>query len=113
MSESMMANFNDEIKQILSKYPSFSDDDAFVYWYVNYLTGSEKDSEDAITGISNDKGIDAIWIDDDSKTVEKNIKILSAKNTQLEEKFNDLLQYLRTNKIEVPENGINAAKLLT
>ncbi|MEC4849007.1 MAG: tyrosine-type recombinase/integrase [Nitrosarchaeum sp.] len=38
----------------------------------------------------------------DFKTVEKNIKILSAKNTQLEEKFNDLLQYLRTNKIEVP-----------
>ncbi|GEM_PF-3846398 len=38
----------------------------------------------------------------DFETVEKNIKILSAKNTQLEEKFNDLLQYLRTNKIEVP-----------
>ena len=38
----------------------------------------------------------------DFKTVEKNIKILSAKNTQLEEKFNDLLQYLRTNSIEVP-----------
>ena len=38
----------------------------------------------------------------DFKTVEKNIKILSAKNSQLEEKFNDLLQYLRTNKIEVP-----------
>ena len=36
------------------------------------------------------------------KTVEKNIKILSAKNTQLEEKFNDLLSYLRNNKIEVP-----------
>lgn len=38
----------------------------------------------------------------DFKTVEKNIKNLSEKNTQLEEKFNDLLQYLRTNKIEVP-----------
>ncbi len=38
----------------------------------------------------------------DFETVEKNIKKLSEKNTQLEEKFNDLLQYLRTNKIEVP-----------
>ncbi|WP_179371563.1 tyrosine-type recombinase/integrase [Nitrosopumilus ureiphilus] len=38
----------------------------------------------------------------DFETVEKNIKMLSAKNTQMEEKFNDLLQYLRTNKIEVP-----------
>lgn len=38
----------------------------------------------------------------DFVTVEKNIKKLSEKNSQLEEKFNDLLQYLRTNKIEVP-----------
>ena len=38
----------------------------------------------------------------DFETVEKNIKKLSEKNTQLEEKFNDLLQYLKTNSIEVP-----------
>jgi len=39
----------------------------------------------------------------DFEAVEKNIKALSAKNTQLEEKFNDLLQYLRTNSIQTPE----------
>jgi hypothetical protein len=33
---------------------------------------------------------------------QKNIKVLSAKNSQLEKKFNDLLQYLRTNSIEIP-----------
>jgi len=38
----------------------------------------------------------------DLEAVEKNIKVLSAKNSQLEEKFNDLLQYLSTNSIEVP-----------
>jgi len=38
----------------------------------------------------------------DFVAVEKNIKKLSEKNTQLEEKFNDLLQYLRSNSIEVP-----------
>ena len=38
----------------------------------------------------------------DFETVEKNIKKLSEKNSQLEEKFNDLLAYLRTNKIDVP-----------
>ncbi|KER07059.1 Tyrosine recombinase XerC protein [Marine Group I thaumarchaeote SCGC AAA799-E16] len=38
----------------------------------------------------------------DFETVEKNIKKISEKNSQLEEKFNDLLDYLRTNKIEVP-----------
>jgi integrase len=38
----------------------------------------------------------------DFETVDKNIKTLTAKNTQLEDKFNDLLQYLRTNSIDVP-----------
>lgn len=38
----------------------------------------------------------------DFKEVEKNIKKLSMKNSQLEEKFDDLLQYLRTNSIEIP-----------
>ncbi len=38
----------------------------------------------------------------DFKEVEKNLKVLSAKNSQLEEKFNDLLSYLRTNSIQVP-----------
>jgi len=38
----------------------------------------------------------------DFKTVEKNLKVLTAKNTHLEEKFNDLLSYLKTKSIEVP-----------
>jgi len=38
----------------------------------------------------------------DFEAVEKNIKTISAKNSQLENKFNDLLQYLRSNSIEVP-----------
>jgi len=38
----------------------------------------------------------------DFKAVEKNLKVLTAKNTHLEEKFNDLLSYLRTKSIEVP-----------
>ena len=38
----------------------------------------------------------------DFKEVEKNMKTISAKNSQLEEKFNGLLQYLRTNSIQVP-----------
>lgn len=40
----------------------------------------------------------------DFETVEKNIKKLSEKNSQLEEKFNDLLQYLKTNSIEIPNH---------
>ena len=36
------------------------------------------------------------------ETVEKNIRKLSEKNTRLEEKFNDLLQYLKSNSITIP-----------
>jgi integrase len=39
----------------------------------------------------------------DFEAVEKNIQKLSQKNTQLEEKFNDLLLYLKTNSIKIPE----------
>jgi len=39
----------------------------------------------------------------DFKEVEKNLKVLTAKNTHLEEKFNNLLEYLRTNSIEIPK----------
>ena len=46
--------------------------------------------------------IDINEVISDFKQVEKNLKELSAKNTQLEEKFNDLLAYLRTNSIQVP-----------
>lgn len=38
----------------------------------------------------------------DFETVEKNIKKLSEKNNQLEEKFNNLLEYLKENKIKLP-----------
>lgn len=41
----------------------------------------------------------------DFKEVEKNLKVLSAKNSHLEEKFNDLLVYLRTNSIEVSNSS--------
>lgn len=37
----------------------------------------------------------------DFEEVEKNIKVLSVQNSHLEKKFNSLLQYLRTNSIEV------------
>ena len=38
----------------------------------------------------------------DFETVEKNIKKISEKNSQLEEKFNNLLSYLRTINIKIP-----------
>jgi len=43
----------------------------------------------------------------DSKSIENNFKKLSSKYSSLETKVDDLMQYLRTNSIQVPENLIN------
>jgi phage shock protein A len=40
----------------------------------------------------------------DFKQVEKNIKTLSMKYSELEEKFNELKQYAMTESIQVPNN---------
>jgi hypothetical protein len=39
----------------------------------------------------------------DFKAVEKDMKVLSTKYQNLENKVDDLMQYLRTNSIEVPD----------
>jgi len=39
----------------------------------------------------------------DTRAVEQNLKTLSAKHSQLETKVDELMQYLRTNSIEVPD----------
>jgi len=38
----------------------------------------------------------------DTRAVEQNLKTLSAKHSQLETKVDELMQYLRTNSIQVP-----------
>jgi len=43
----------------------------------------------------------------DTKSIENNFKSLSAKHNALEAKVDDLLHYLRTNSIQVPENLIH------
>ena len=47
-----------------------------------------------------DRGLSALI--SDFTEVKKNLKTLSGKNFELEEKFNDLIQYLRVNSIAVP-----------
>ena len=43
----------------------------------------------------------------DTQAVEQNLKTLSAKHSQLETKVDELMQYLRTNSIEVPKHILN------
>ena len=70
----MMNEFNEYMKEIEDNV-GLSADNAFVYWFLMYNYDDEKLADKAITGISGDKGIDAIWIDYERETV----NILQAK----------------------------------
>jgi len=61
--------FKDEINQIKNDYIHLNDDSAFVFWFVNTILDNENESDKATVGTSNDKGIDAIWINNDQNTI--------------------------------------------
>ncbi|AMV35270.1 AIPR protein [Pirellula sp. SH-Sr6A] len=53
-----------EIKELSSRFNRFKDDDLFVLWFLRaYITETEEAAADAITGGSNDKGVDALLVD--------------------------------------------------
>ena len=39
----------------------------------------------------------------DSKSIETNLRVLSKKHSNLEDKVNNLMQYIHTNSIEIPD----------
>lgn len=64
----------DDLKQALhdlkERYAKFGDDDLFVLWFLRaYVTDSEDRAAEAITGGANDKGVDALLIDDAARAV--------------------------------------------
>jgi hypothetical protein len=64
----------DDLKQALvdlrERYGKFGDDDLFVLWFLRaYVTDSEERAAEAITGCSNDKGVDALLIDDEARAI--------------------------------------------
>jgi hypothetical protein len=59
-----------EIEDLNIRYPSLLDDQLFVLWFQHaYLVEGEINAADTLTGASNDKGVDAILIDDKAKTI--------------------------------------------
>jgi hypothetical protein len=59
-----------EVGEIKDRFPSFDSDDAFVVWFLRaYVTESETDAAKAITGGAKDKCIDALLIDDTTRSV--------------------------------------------
>lgn len=58
------------VQEFKDKYPSLLIDNAFVGWYLHsFVTGDDKEAFSAIVGGPNDKGVDAIYIDKETKSV--------------------------------------------
>jgi len=59
-----------EIEDFKLHFPSLSDDQLFVLWFQHaYLVDGEMNAAEALAGASNDKGVDAVLIDDKAKTI--------------------------------------------
>tara|TARA_B100002003_G_scaffold218239_1_gene219047 strand:- start:203 stop:1981 length:1779 start_codon:yes stop_codon:yes gene_type:complete len=59
-----------EIKELGQKYNKFPDEDLFVLWFLSaYVTDNLEIAASAITNGPNDKGLDAVLIDDPARTV--------------------------------------------
>src|SRR3954452_8596230 len=65
-----LAQLKSEIKLLRDQYTTLPDDDLFVLWFVfAFVAGAREAAADSLTGVSNEKGIDAIHIDHEAKLV--------------------------------------------
>lgn len=59
-----------EVKEIRESYPAWSEDNAFVHWFLQaFLTNDREVAAQAVTGGSGDKDVDAVFIDDNLSKV--------------------------------------------
>ena len=59
-----------EVAEIAKQIPDISPDNAFVVWFLRALfTDDQEQAVNALTGGSNDRGIDAVHLDDEARTV--------------------------------------------
>jgi len=59
-----------EVKEIQDRYPVWTLDNAFVHWFVRaFLVSDDEVAAKAVTGVSHDKGVDAVFIDDDTAKI--------------------------------------------
>jgi len=59
-----------ELEDFRDRFPRLTDDELFMLWFLRaFVTESEKEAADALTGCSGDKGCDAVLIDDNAQTV--------------------------------------------
>ncbi len=111
--EKILQELSGAINEIHSRFPNLSQDDCFVLWFLRaYLTEDESKAANAISGGANDKGVDAILIDDDLKRVfivqGKYRKSLG----EVTEKRNDILAIVDIVKNLSSENAASFADFL-
>lgn len=59
-----------EVKELHEQFAGWTLDNAFVHWFLRaFLVADSEISARAVTGVSHDKGVDGIYIDDDSSKV--------------------------------------------
>lgn len=57
-----------EVKEVQEQFPSWTLDNAFVHWFLNaFLVADPEIAARSVTGVSHDKGVDAVYLDESSK----------------------------------------------
>jgi len=66
----LIRNLKTELEQLRQHYPALKEEDLFLLWFLRaYVTEDPDIAVKAITNGSKDKGVDALWIDDNSRAV--------------------------------------------
>src|SRR2546427_606221 len=56
-----------EVRELHETYPHWTLDNAFVHWFIRaFLVADAELAARAVTGVSHDKGVDGVYIDDNS-----------------------------------------------
>jgi len=64
------SDLKNEIVDMRERFPRLQDSELFVAWFLKaYVTEKEKEAVGALVGGARDKSLDAVYIDDPSKTV--------------------------------------------
>jgi len=59
-----------EVREIQENHPAWTLDNAFVHWFLKaFLVSEDEIAARAVTGVSHDKGVDAVFIDDNGGKV--------------------------------------------
>lgn len=89
-----------ELREVHDLYPAWTFDNAFVHWFLcAFLIEDQEAAARAVTGVSHDKGVDAVLLDDENSKV----FILQGKchltSKAPQEKRNDVLGFARIARI--------------